>query len=145
MVRATVLDQGKTWLDRAFVVNDWYISAYEPILGSRGTRVGMLYVGFLETPFRQSKLATLVAICAAFFAVTVISIPLFLRWAGSIFRPLEKIVETIGAVEGGDMGARILGGRGNCITLSPLFRIPESCHTAETAPRHSRVPQGRHR
>ena len=106
VVRATVLDQGKTWLDRAFVVNDWYISAYEPILDSRGERVGMLYVGFLETPFRQSKLATLVAICAAFFAVTVISIPLFLRWAGSIFRPLEKIVETIGAVEGGDMGAR---------------------------------------
>ncbi len=106
IVRAAVLGQGRTWLDRAFVVNDWYISAYEPILDSHEERVGMLYVGFLETPFRQSKLATLVAICAAFLVVTVISIPLFLKWAGSIFRPLEKIVETIGAVEAGDMGAR---------------------------------------
>jgi len=106
IVRATVMGQGRTWLDRAFVVNDWYISAYEPILDSHGERVGMLYVGFLEAPFRQSKLATLVAICAAFLAVTVFSIPLFLKWAGSIFRPLEKIVETIGAVENGDMGAR---------------------------------------
>lgn len=106
VVRATVLGEGRTWLDRAFVVNDWYISAYEPIVDSHGERVGMLYVGFLEAPFRQSKLATLVAICAAFLAVTVFSIPLFLRWAGSIFRPLEKIVETIGAVENGDMGAR---------------------------------------
>lgn len=106
VVRATVLGEGRTWLDRAFVVNDWYISAYEPIVDSHGERVGMLYVGFLESPFRQSKLATLVAVCAAFLAVTMFSIPLFLRWAGSIFRPLEKIVETIGAVEDGDMGAR---------------------------------------
>ena len=52
-VRSAVLDQGQIWLDSAFVVNDWYISAYEPIIDSFGNRVGMLYVGFLETPFRR--------------------------------------------------------------------------------------------
>ena len=57
-VRDRVLAEGQTWLDRAFVVNDWYISAYEPIVDSRGERVGMLYVGFLETPFRQAKLTS---------------------------------------------------------------------------------------
>src|SRR3546814_20917466 len=31
IVRSTVLGKGETWLDRAFVVNDWYISGYEPI------------------------------------------------------------------------------------------------------------------
>mgnify|MGYP000314291780 CR=1 FL=1 len=45
--RILVLDQGRTWLDRAFVVNDWYISAYEPIIDVNGRRVGMLYAGFL--------------------------------------------------------------------------------------------------
>ena len=58
-VRARVLDEGQTWLDRAFVVNDWYISAYEPIRDRAGARVGMLYVGFLETPFAQAKRLTL--------------------------------------------------------------------------------------
>ena len=29
VVRKTVLEDGRVWLDRAFVVNDWYISAYE--------------------------------------------------------------------------------------------------------------------
>ena len=29
VVREAVLDRGEVWLDRAFVVNDWYISAYE--------------------------------------------------------------------------------------------------------------------
>ena len=30
-----VLDQGQTWLDRAFVVNDWYISGYLPIFDNK--------------------------------------------------------------------------------------------------------------
>ncbi|MEP5007958.1 cache domain-containing protein, partial [Roseobacter sp.] len=55
VVHQTVLEQGEVWLDRAFVVNDWYISAYEPIVDSFGDRVGMLYVGFLDQPFRDAK------------------------------------------------------------------------------------------
>lgn len=52
-VRTQVLDNGKIWIDRAFVVNDWYISSYEPIIDVDGKRVGMLYAGFLEAPFRH--------------------------------------------------------------------------------------------
>ncbi len=106
-VRARVLGQGKVWLNRAFVVNDWYISAYEPILDSRGTRVGMLYVGFLEAPFRQAKSASIALMVLTFLAITAISVPIFLRWAGRIFLPLERMVEIIGRVEAGDLGARI--------------------------------------
>ena len=51
-VRHAVLDEGGTWLDRAFVVNDWYVSAYDPLVDATGQRVGMLYVGYLEQPFR---------------------------------------------------------------------------------------------
>ena len=43
-----VLRKGERWLDRAFVVNSWYISAYEPIHAVDGSIVGMLYVGILE-------------------------------------------------------------------------------------------------
>ena len=50
-MREKVLGRGETWLDSAFVVNDRYISAYEPIVDTAGQRVGMLYVGFLEAPF----------------------------------------------------------------------------------------------
>lgn len=105
-VRSAVLDEGKTWLDRAFVVNDWYISAYEPIIDSYGARVGMLYVGFLETPFREARNNTLLAVALAFVLITGASVPLFLRWARSIFRPLEKMGDTITKVEQGDLGAR---------------------------------------
>lgn len=105
-VRETVLGQGRVWLDSAFVVNDWYISAYEPIVDSFGKRVGMLYVGFLEAPFTQAKYATIATIAAAFLVVTALSVPLFLRWARGIFKPLERMTATIAQVESGDLGAR---------------------------------------
>lgn len=38
------------WVDRAFVVNDWYFSAYEPILDLSGGVIGSLYVGMQEQP-----------------------------------------------------------------------------------------------
>ena len=46
-------ERGSTWLDRAFVVDDWYVSGYQPLTDGAGQRVGMLYVGYLERPFTQ--------------------------------------------------------------------------------------------
>lgn len=105
-VRQNVLEDGKVWLDSAFVVNDWYISAYEPIVDSFGDRVGMLYVGFLEAPFAQTKYESLLIIIAAFLFVATLSVPIFLRWARGIFKPLERMTQTIARVESGDFGAR---------------------------------------
>jgi two-component system NtrC family sensor kinase len=106
IVRSTVLDEGKVWLDRAFVVNDWYISAYEPIVDSGGRRVGMLYVGFLEKPFQTDKYTTLAFIAIAFLLVTAITVPVFLGWVRGIFKPLERMAKTISKVEDGDLSAR---------------------------------------
>lgn len=106
-VRAAVLDEGQVWLDRAFVVNDWFISAYEPIFDSRGQRVGMLYVGFLERPFQRDKFASVAIIGISFLLVAVVSVPIFLQWAGRIFKPIEHMASTILRVEGGDLNARI--------------------------------------
>lgn len=105
-VRSAVLGEGRTWLDSAFVVNDWYISAYEPLVDSYGKRVGMLYVGFLEKPFSEAKYQTLAIIIAAFIAITAATVPIFLRWATSIFMPLERVTATIGEVERGNLSAR---------------------------------------
>jgi methyl-accepting chemotaxis protein len=55
-VIATVLG-GKTYLGRAFVVDSWYITAYEPLRDSKGSLIGMLNVGVKQenvVSFRQS-------------------------------------------------------------------------------------------
>ena len=105
-VRSAVLGEGRTWLDSAFVVNDWYISAYEPLVDTYGKRVGMLYVGFLQKPFNDAKLETLLIIALAFIVITAATVPIFLRWAQSIFMPLERVTATIGEVESGNLAAR---------------------------------------
>jgi two-component system NtrC family sensor kinase len=46
-----VIVQGKQWVGRAYVVNDWYISAYEPIKNTNNEIVGILYVGILEQKY----------------------------------------------------------------------------------------------
>lgn len=107
IVRHTVLTEGKTWLDRAFVVNDWYISGYLPIIDSHENRVGMLYVGFLEEPFRTMKHTTFIAVFIGFIIVIMLSVPLFLWLARGVFSPLERMTQTMQRVEGGDLKARI--------------------------------------
>lgn len=44
---AKAIEQGKTFYGRAYVVNDWYITAYEPIYHD-GELAGILYVGDKE-------------------------------------------------------------------------------------------------
>ncbi|MEM6303105.1 MAG: cache domain-containing protein [Pseudomonadota bacterium] len=102
-----VMQRGETWLDRAFVVNNWYISGYVPLTDISGARIGMLYTGFLEAPFTAQRNATILTLIAAFVAVLCLSVPIFLRLARGIFAPLEQMTATMARAEAGDLNARI--------------------------------------
>jgi two-component system NtrC family sensor kinase len=54
-VQEQVLGKGLPWIQRAFVVDDWYITAYEPIRDVGDNIVGMLYVGMLESKYALMK------------------------------------------------------------------------------------------
>ncbi|NML14034.1 sensor histidine kinase [Azohydromonas caseinilytica] len=100
-VREAVLGRGSTWLDRAFVVDDWYVSAYAPLADGQGRRVGMLYVGFLEQPFNRLKVGVLLGIGVLFFAVMGAAAWLSLRQARALYRPLEHMGRTMDEVQAG--------------------------------------------
>jgi signal transduction histidine kinase len=106
-VRDAVLLRGSTWLGRAFVVNDWYVSGYQPLADGQGRRIGMLYVGILEAPFTRLKYGALASIGAIFFAVMVAAAFVSLRWARAIFSPIERMEATMRQVEGGALQARV--------------------------------------
>ncbi len=101
-VRTNVLDQGHTWIDRAFVVNDWYISSYEPILDVDGNRVGMLYAGFLEAPFRQPLINALIVLVLMFFALMGLTGLVAVQGAKSIFKPIELMSSVVQATGEGE-------------------------------------------
>ncbi len=50
-----VLEKGLPWTQRAFVVNNWYIAAYEPIKNPQGDIIGVLSVGILEDKFTDMR------------------------------------------------------------------------------------------
>jgi two-component system NtrC family sensor kinase len=50
-----VLQKGLPWIQKAFVVDDWYITAYEPIWDIDEKIIGILYVGMLESKYAIMK------------------------------------------------------------------------------------------
>jgi len=102
-VRTQVLDQGSKWIDRAFVVNDWYISSYEPILDVDGERVGMLYAGYLERPFRTALWEALGILILIFLVLMLISSLVAIRGAKSIFKPVEAMSSVVQATREGKL------------------------------------------
>lgn len=106
-VRERVLGRGETWLGTAFVVTDDYVSGYEPVIDGHGERVGMLYVGFLEEPFRKAMWLAMGVLFVLFVALSGLGTVLSLRWARSVFQPIERMNAVIQRVEGGEADARV--------------------------------------
>lgn len=101
-VQHKVLQQGERWLDRAFVVNDWYVSAYEPVIDVHGKRVGMLYAGFLEAPFLSSLYHWLELLLWLFAGVLVLCIAIAMLGARSLSKPFEVMTAVMDRVRDGE-------------------------------------------
>jgi two-component system NtrC family sensor kinase len=90
-VAERVLAQGGVWNDRAFVVNDWYVSAYEPIRDGRGAIIGMLHVGILHSMFtaiRDRVIISFFAIATLGFLSIILTTYFMIR---SVTRPLVQM------------------------------------------------------
>jgi len=106
-VYETVINKGKKWLDKAFVVTDWYYTAYEPIYNINGDIIGILYVGILEKPFMelQKKLSLeLILIIAVTLFVTILCAPFV---TNSIIFPLKKILDTTKQISNGALETKV--------------------------------------
>jgi two-component system NtrC family sensor kinase len=100
-VRQKVLIQGERWLDRAFVVSDWYISGYLPIIDVYDQRVGMIYAGFLEAPFKRDFYRWMWQLLIIFLAMVAICGWVVIKGATGIFKPIEAMVTVMGKIRSG--------------------------------------------
>ena len=66
--------KGEKWLKRAFVVNDHYIKAYEPIQNISGTIIGVLGLGLLERKFKQMERDALTLFLGVTFGGVVLAV-----------------------------------------------------------------------
>ena len=106
-VAEEVLHANRTWRGRAFVVNDWYIAAYKPILDITEKTIGMLYVGTLERPYRDSLWRTLLI----FLGITLLGMILVsliaIRVAERISRPIHYMAAAARRIAEGDYSHKV--------------------------------------
>jgi len=102
-----VILKGIPWIGRAFVVNAWYRTAYEPVRNINDEIIGMLYVGMLEAPWvdlRNRIVYIFLGIAASsIFLLLIIS---YLT-TSSIIKPLKKLLAATEKVAQGDLSHRI--------------------------------------
>lgn len=102
-----VLENGQAWVDRAFVVNDWYIAAYEPIRNLKGEIIGVLYVGTLEEPYTDIRKNVIFS----FFGIAFLGLVLVLFLAyfitRSITRPIDELMKATEVIAGGDFSHEV--------------------------------------
>jgi two-component system NtrC family sensor kinase len=102
-----VLDRGGTWAAPAFVVNDWYITAYEPIFDPAGGVIGVLYVGLLQAPFVHQLNVINAVFLTIVLGATVASLILLFMANELVLAPVRHVVVMAQKVIGGDMSARV--------------------------------------
>nr|WP_283108408.1 HAMP domain-containing sensor histidine kinase [Shewanella electrodiphila] len=100
-VRQKVLVDGTPWVDRAFVLNDWFISGYSPLEDVRGKRIGMIYTGFSEAPFIHTYILNIIELGTILMLVLLVSGFLVYRGANSLLEPIERIHHVVKAVQSG--------------------------------------------
>ncbi len=106
-VAEAVLKGGNTWRSRAFVVNDWYISAYEPIRNLSGDTIGMLYVGTLEQPYNDILWRNLyVFLGITLLAMALISIAAITA-ANHISQPIRAMADAAKKISEGDYSQKV--------------------------------------
>jgi two-component system NtrC family sensor kinase len=106
-VADAVLKRNDTWRGRAFVVNDWYISAYTPIVNLSGNTIGILYVGTLERPYRDILWKNLYM----YFGITLLAMGLAISIAivvaNKISRPIHAMADAAQKIAEGDYSQKV--------------------------------------
>ncbi|WP_151669353.1 ATP-binding protein [Nitrincola schmidtii] len=106
-VHEQVLVHERIWIDRAFVVNDWFISAYEPIYSLNDQLIGVLYAGFSESPFISMYRRNLGELGITLGLIMLISGYFVWRSAYRLLSPIKRIHRSVMAVRKGDADTRI--------------------------------------
>lgn len=121
-VRNVVLSEGRDYVGRAYVVNEWFITRYTPLSDSRGRVVGSLYVGARESSFLtlvhdfNNQVGLIAFICI--LLAGVIAVPIALLF----IKPIDALVESTRRISEGDMGIRVkISGKGELATLGHSF------------------------
>ncbi len=99
--------EGQPWIGRAFVVNNWYITAYEPIRSISGRIIGILYVGVLEQKFVDVRRRTVAAFLALTLAGGLISLALSYHISRRVSGTVMRLASASGEMARGNLDVSV--------------------------------------
>lgn len=102
-----VVNQGEPWIDRAYVVNNWYITAYEPIYDAYNRIVGLLYVGILEQKYLDIRSQTILTFLAITLAGALFALIVAYFIAQRISGPINRLVSASKEVAQGNLDVNV--------------------------------------
>ncbi len=102
-----VMVKGVPWTHRAFVVKDWYITAYQPIKDLEGKIIGMLYVGILEAPYIELRNQVILNFIAVALLSLFLSTCIALFTATRTVKPIKELMTATKKVARGDLSHRV--------------------------------------
>lgn len=106
-VNQAVLKEGKPWIHRAFVVNDWYITAYEPIKNIDDKIIGILYVGMLEKPYIDLRNNVMFIFTGMSILCVVFLIVILYFVTSTIIHPLQDMIFATNKIAQGDLNQKV--------------------------------------
>ncbi len=102
-----VVLKGVPWIGRAYVVNNWYITAYEPIRNASGAVIGILYVGILEQKYVDIRDQAVLAFIIISVLGVLFSLGLSYLLSRSISVPVHKLVVASKELANGNLDAMV--------------------------------------
>lgn len=132
-VRKVVLEEGREYVGRAFVVKEWYITRYKPLRDHMGNVIGSLYVGAREANFQAlvQKFNQRVALIAIICIVLAIVIAFPISYLFTL--PITELMIAHRRLASGDMSIRVKAyGNGELAALSRSFNaMAETLHRTQ--------------
>ncbi|MEA2030485.1 MAG: cache domain-containing protein [candidate division Zixibacteria bacterium] len=107
VVYKQVVEMEKIWTEQAFVIDDWYITAYKPICNPESKVIGILGVGVLEKAFVHDRKLAMWLFLGVVIFITVISLILLTLMTRTVLRPIGRIIKMSDKVVAGDLSARV--------------------------------------
>ncbi|HPB67704.1 MAG TPA: cache domain-containing protein [Candidatus Omnitrophota bacterium] len=98
-----VVEREETWSDRAFVVTDWYLTAYEPIKNIEGKIIGIFYVGILEKPFVAVQNQMFLSLLTILLLTALPTLGVSFLLTNVMIRPLTAFAAKSKKIAQGDM------------------------------------------
>ena len=102
-----VIKEGKDWVGRAFVVNEWYITAYTPIYNIDRKPIGILYTGILEAKYRDIKWKMIWINLGITVLGMIIAFFISLRIGNTIIKRIRILKKGTEAIASGNLDYRL--------------------------------------